>query len=76
MADYDHVDGAKVAGSAICNCGNRVEFKSNLVTATKCSARDKDGKVCGIIVKNRNYQSNRKVEFLDSKTAKKGGSIP
>lgn len=69
MADYEHVDGVKVASTSPCLCGSKVEFKNNLVNATKC------GK-CGRVVLNRNYKSNRKVDFHDSKTAKKRGSIP
>ena len=59
MSDYQHINGAKVAGTAICICGKQVEFKSNLVNATMCK--------CGVIVKNRNYKSNNAVVFHDSK---------
>lgn len=66
MADYEPQ--GKYVGVATCLCGKQVEFKNNLVNATKC--------VCGVVIKNRNYESKGGKEFLDSKFPKKAKSIP
>lgn len=55
MADYEHVDGVKIASTSPCLCGSKVEFKNNLVNATKC------GK-CGRVVLNRSYKDRKEVK--------------
>jgi hypothetical protein len=65
MADYEPT--GKSVGSAVCFCGQKVEFKSNLVNATKCK--------CGQVILNRNYERKGVAPF-DSKTPKGAKSIP